>query len=576
MPDDIVIRFSVQDDGSPKIERLNQTLGKTKEASKALVPGLESARSSVTGFLSTNAALIGVLVGVGAAAAKAFNKFQDYAGDVRDLAIASGTTAEESSRLLQVMDDFEVTAGDVTNAARALKEKGLVPTVDTLAKLSDQFLAIEDPAERLKFAQDNLGRSASAYYNVLSQGSKVILDSATSTNKMLILTDKQIKDAEQERLAVDALGDAWQGFVVQLGAAVGGIILANDEHTKAIAILREQGVVLGRGVENTDAYAAALAQVRAGQEQVTTATTEGTEITLSAAEADKARDEALQNLSRAFEGLLSSMFSIQSANDNYHKTIEDINRSDQELANKKYDLELAFKREQAAGDATAESFSDYIHALAEVNQAIDENIIKRDEASKDLQKQADQRVFDLAQERLGADGVITSGEFEFLQNLAVQKGLVSQAAADQAIAESRAADDIVNSYMDQADAGMSAADAIIQSYGAVNDTLAETLNLSNAITESFGGSVPATSPSPINGRPGGGRDSGGPGWAGQSYLIGTGAQPEVFTPSTNGFFTPANKMGNTNNLTINIGSIRSEQDIDYLSQEVIKAMTAMK
>ena len=47
------------------------------------------------------------------------------------------------------------------------------------------------------------------------------------------------------------------------------------------------------------------------------------------------------------------------------------------------------------------------------------------------------------------------------------------------------------------------------------------------------------------------RDSGGIGIAGQSYAIGTGAQPEIFTPSTNGTFTPANKIGSTYNITIN-------------------------
>ena len=38
------------------------------------------------------------------------------------------------------------------------------------------------------------------------------------------------------------------------------------------------------------------------------------------------------------------------------------------------------------------------------------------------------------------------------------------------------------------------------------------------------------------------RDSGGDGVAGQSYLIGTGAQPELFTPRSAGTFTPANQM----------------------------------
>lgn len=42
---------------------------------------------------------------------------------------------------------------------------------------------------------------------------------------------------------------------------------------------------------------------------------------------------------------------------------------------------------------------------------------------------------------------------------------------------------------------------------------------------------------------GGTRDSGGRGAPGMSYAIGTGAQPEIFTPDVAGTFTPANKMG---------------------------------
>jgi hypothetical protein len=50
------------------------------------------------------------------------------------------------------------------------------------------------------------------------------------------------------------------------------------------------------------------------------------------------------------------------------------------------------------------------------------------------------------------------------------------------------------------------------------------------------------------------RDSGGPGIAGQPYMIGTGAQPEMFVPSTNGTFIPNadEKMGGTTyNIVVN-------------------------
>ena len=48
------------------------------------------------------------------------------------------------------------------------------------------------------------------------------------------------------------------------------------------------------------------------------------------------------------------------------------------------------------------------------------------------------------------------------------------------------------------------------------------------------------------------RDSGGPVRAGQPVLVGTGAQPEMFTPSSNGFMTP-NAGGNfTHNGDVNV------------------------
>lgn len=54
---------------------------------------------------------------------------------------------------------------------------------------------------------------------------------------------------------------------------------------------------------------------------------------------------------------------------------------------------------------------------------------------------------------------------------------------------------------------------------------------------------------------GGSRDSGGMGNAGEAYLIGTGAQPELFIPSSQGSFYPAGQYGGGNlnaNITLNL------------------------
>ena len=65
-----------------------------------------------------------------------------------------------------------------------------------------------------------------------------------------------------------------------------------------------------------------------------------------------------------------------------------------------------------------------------------------------------------------------------------------------------------------------------------------------------------------------GRDSGGPGEAGQAYLIGRGAQPEMFIPKSDGYFVPnADKLGggvsNTTNiyLTANYANAQSEASL---------------
>ena len=201
--EEIILRFSVRDDGSPVIEKVNKKISETKKETLGLVPGLESARQGLTGFASANVGLIGVLVGVGAVLKKAIDNTMQYAGEVRDLSLATGAGAEESARFLQVMDDFQVSSGDVTAGMRAMKEKGLTPTIDTLAQLSDQFLAIKDPAKALQFAQDHLGRSSAKYLNVLSQGGDAIRQMSDAVSDSLIPTEQQIAQAEEARLALE-------------------------------------------------------------------------------------------------------------------------------------------------------------------------------------------------------------------------------------------------------------------------------------------------------------------------------------------------------------------------------------
>jgi hypothetical protein len=64
----------------------------------------------------------------------------------------------------------------------------------------------------------------------------------------------------------------------------------------------------------------------------------------------------------------------------------------------------------------------------------------------------------------------------------------------------------------------------------------------------FGGLAASSNPflSALGTQFGGSRDSGGRGYPGQAYYIGTGAQPEMFIPDTAGTFVPASQQGGNN------------------------------
>jgi len=163
------------------------------------------------GNVATQAARV-----VSEAMKEAFKVATEYAASVRDLSLASGATAEESSRLLQVLDDFEIKANDVTTATKALTRNGLAPTVETLAQLSDQYLQLNTAEARNAFITENLGRGGAKWANVLKEGSENILALNAGVSENLILNEQQIADYETMRLNVDEFNDHIMALQVSL------------------------------------------------------------------------------------------------------------------------------------------------------------------------------------------------------------------------------------------------------------------------------------------------------------------------------------------------------------------------
>ncbi len=559
--DEIVIRFSVRDDGTPKIERVNGAIKKTGEQTKALVPGLEKARAGVSSFLSENAALIGVLVGVGIALGKALKYHMEYASAVRQQAAISHTTTEEASRYLQVLDDYKISSQNALVATRALTNAGHVPSIETLAQLSDQYLKLNSDQEKNEFILKNLGRGGLQWVDMLNKGSDAIRKQGAAVSENLILDQKKVDMARRLEIAQDQLNDTSIGWatimssvIIPVGeAAVSTLVI----WANAIEKVTTEHIPLGKAIDE------AATEMRAEQDallELPPAADDASNSLDGLTDSSMDAEEAAKRLSQVYQGLLTSMFAIQGENDSYQQKLDDLAKSSEDLATEKDRLTLAMWKEKEAGELTNDEYERYIQQMAEITEKQDENAASIEQAAADHEKAAKQRVYDLVQERLAADGVIDSGEFEYLQELAVQKGLVSKAAADQAIAESQAADELVASFAKTQDPMNEALATMLQIKSMDGHIVNFGVNFTQSGSPYGAGNGLGQAGGVVGGSGGSGsarrmqrRDSGGAGIAGTPYEIGV---PEVFVAPANGQFIPLHGaqntgLGNTYNVIVN-------------------------
>ena len=134
---------------------------------------------------------------------ESINVYVKYADQVRQLSRLNGTTAEETSRLIQVMDDHKVSVEALTMATRKLSQQGLSLTIDSLAKMSDKYKTLGSASEKTKFLLDKFGRSGLQFAETMEQGGEAIRDQSSAISQNLILTQKMLVAARDYEIAQD-------------------------------------------------------------------------------------------------------------------------------------------------------------------------------------------------------------------------------------------------------------------------------------------------------------------------------------------------------------------------------------
>lgn len=172
-------------------------------------------------------AMVGGYAAVGAAAYKMADYISDaaketvaYGKTVRDMSRITGDSAEETSRLIQVTDDLVISQGDLEAAMRGAVQKGVDTSIDGMARLSDEYLKLDEGLERSEFLVDKFGRSGLKMGALMEQGGAGIREMAGAIDDSLIMTDQAIKDAREYEIAMDGLNDAFLGVKYTVGKAV--------------------------------------------------------------------------------------------------------------------------------------------------------------------------------------------------------------------------------------------------------------------------------------------------------------------------------------------------------------------
>jgi hypothetical protein len=466
----------------------------------------------------------------------AANSTVDYASEVRKLMQLTGQSAEESSRVIQVMDDFKVKTQSLTMAQRTLAKEGLSLSIDTLADLSDEYLAMGNSADRTAWLVQKFGRSGLDMAEAMGKGGKAIREASAAVDENLILNQKAIAEAREYERQVDNLNDSWTAFTTNVGRAVIPALTKGISSTvlwaEAAKEAREQtGLTRGELEALTKKlYEQKTAEYEAKNalEETATAMDNAGMSAEDLAEAEKAAAEAAKAITAANTSLLSLMGQLSDANTTYTDKNNDLMKTHDDL-------------QRQLDQLAAEGWGPMSEQVQDVTQKYNDNIDALNKLAVEHEKDMAKIAYNLLITKLQADG-FTDAEFEIGLQAGLTAGILDKKSVDMARAMNNTANATANAV------------------GQVNGLKAAIDRLHDKTITVYTYMVQTMAERSVNGRA-----SGGPVMAGNTYLVGE-RGPEMITMGNNGYVTPNNKLrssGGDINLNVNVsgGIIQDPQEV---------------
>ncbi|MBK6423885.1 MAG: hypothetical protein IPF77_17070, partial [Gemmatimonadetes bacterium] len=337
---------------------------------------------------------------------------------VKELMLRTGGTAEETSRLIQTVDDAGISYETLSTAMRFAVKNGIEPNIQSIAKLSDEYLALNGPVERGQYLLDKFGRSGMDMARIMDMGGEAILNMSQAVEKNLIVTDDAIQASEEYRVNVDNLSDSFEGLKVMIGNEVIPVL------NHFIKTMSEQNEVIEDGVIQTGRFgtqagnaARSLELLDTGVGSATTSYTAWAQsLNITTSELG-ASDEAMKAMSATNMGLLSSVKTIQAATDSYEASLSTLTTETGIL-----------ERQQAAMGTRTEANASEWDALS---QKIWENNLQTQQLSRDNELAMKKIAADLYIAKLSADG-LTDAEYDLAIQALITSGQIDKETAEMA------------------------------------------------------------------------------------------------------------------------------------------------
>lgn len=158
------------------------------------------------------AGIFNVLSDVIDGVSKLTDEFIDYGDQVKKLSVFTGMSNEETSRMIQLADDAFVEFSTLQMSARLLADKGIAPNVESMARLSDQFLRLAPGLVRSQFLMDNFGRAGMEMGKIMELGGEKIMGMSAAISQSMIVDDAKYARILEMKQAQDEFNDSVQGM----------------------------------------------------------------------------------------------------------------------------------------------------------------------------------------------------------------------------------------------------------------------------------------------------------------------------------------------------------------------------